>query len=584
MRLLEQIRGGLQTGWVHQNIAIGCAVGLLALGIGGYTVWTLNQESDSPTGVTMRQHTNIHDANLLTGQWSYLSGSSREDDGLRIKPVDFTIVEQDGSGGQTNPPINLYGTHLERATEFQIAATMRGLQGGASMQLYGQPPIIADEFRIERESVRVTLHGAKLSVSIWDGNNQMPVAMHAFDLPTDTDDQKSIELGIAHQDDTLRFAINNQVIGEVPAQSVFRKQSVWFGFDAEQDDWLLTSLTAHGMNGRTFSVVDGATLHVAPDADSLQRLAAEKRDGFTVGAALALPYAMSDPAYARAAFGGTFGALTPENALKWQVVEPKRDTFSFAEGDALVSLAKRHDMKVQGHTLVFGEANPRWVQELPKDQVEAVMLEHIKKVVTHYKGDMWTWDVVNEPFDDEEWSELRQHVWYRAMGEDYIAKAFKAAHAADPNALLFINEYGLEEDGDRWEAMLALVTRLKKQGVPIDGVGFQAHVYEAGDKIDAAVLREHIRELADRGLKSRVSEMDVYDDDGTAVQSQQYKDIFLACLSEPNCISWTTWGVSDRYDFFKDDDGSIQQGHDYLWSTDMKPTAPLTTLLEALRK
>jgi endo-1,4-beta-xylanase len=315
----------------------------------------------------------------------------------------------------------------------------------------------------------------------------------------------------------------------------------------------------------------------------------------TMGAAMALGSAVSDPAYATVAFGGTFGSMTTENALKWQFVHPQENTYTFQEGDALVVLAKRHNMKIHGHALVFGEANPRWVQDLPvateadKDKVKQVMLDHIKTVVGHYKDKMSTWDVVNEPladndnFDTDNGYTLRRHKWYQAMGQDYIAQAFQAAHAADPKAKLFINEYGMEEDGERWDTMYALVSQLKSQGVPIDGVGFQSHVYESGDRISAVVLRKHMQQLAKIGLLSRVSENDVYSDDGQTVQAQQYADVFSACLHEPSCISYTTWGVSDRYDTFRDDDGSIQYGQDFLWSDTMTPT-PAVTKLQALLK
>jgi endo-1,4-beta-xylanase len=240
-------------------------------------------------------------------------------------------------------------------------------------------------------------------------------------------------------------------------------------------------------------------------------------------------------------------------------------------------------MKVQGHTLVWGEANPAWVRQLPADQLEKAMLDHIKITADHFKGKVASWDVVNEPFDDDEWDALRPTIFYKAMGESYIAKAFIAAHEADPEAKLYMNEYGLEEDGWRWDNFLALVTKLKKEGVPIHGVGFQAHVYESRDKIDPTVLRKHIQQLAAIGVNARVSEMDVYSDDGVRIQSQQYRDILNACLAEPNCVSWTTWGVSDRYDYFRDDDGSIQTGEDFLWNSRLQPNPMVKTLQDLLR-
>ncbi|MET0779300.1 MAG: endo-1,4-beta-xylanase, partial [Candidatus Saccharimonadales bacterium] len=384
---------------------------------------------------------------------------------------------------------------------------------------------------------------------------------------------KDARLSVAHDDGKIRISVNGQQITEVSDGGIFADGFVWFGFDATGTGFKVSSLDAKGIGAATFKTADSSTLRVQrKDPNGLQTLAAKKRSGFTVGAAMALAPIVSDASYANAAFGGSFGALTPENTMKWQFIEPQQGVFDFKEGDALVQLAKRHGMKVHGHTLVFGEANPAWVRSLPADQLEAVMTNHIKKTLTHFKGNVYSWDVVNEPFDDDQWDQFRPNIWYNALGDSYINKAFTAAREADPGALLFMNEYGLEEDGNRWNAFLALVTKLKADGVPIDGVGFQSHVYEPGDKINPAVLRKHMQQLAALGVKSRVSEMDVYSADGQSTQASQYSAIFQACLDEPSCISWTTWGVSDRYDYFTDDDGSIQQGSDFLWNDKMKPT------------
>ncbi|HEV7453735.1 MAG TPA: endo-1,4-beta-xylanase [Candidatus Saccharimonadales bacterium] len=574
MRIFNILQRTRQTkGWIHRNAVMGACVALiLAGGIGGYMAL-----ADSPkyiaANVTLHTSGAIDKNDLLSGQWGYLPGSKQEDGGLLIKPDSFQIVKQDGSGGQANPPVNEYGTHLENATDFTITAQLADVAatGKAAMQLYGQVPIIADEFRVERKSVRVELDGNNLNVNLWDGSKQTAALTQS--LPLATPIAKDARLEVTHAAGKIQISVNGQQVTEIDDSGVFADGFVWFGFDATGSSFKISNLDAKGVGAATFKTADSSTLRVQrKDPNGLQSLAAKKRSNFTVGAAMALPPTVSDASYANAAFGGNFGALTTENAMKWQFIEPQQGVFDFKEGDALVQLAKRHDMKVQGHTLVFGEANPAWVRNLPAGQLEAAMTNHIKKTLTHFKGNVYSWDVVNEPFSDDQWDQFRTNIWYNAMGESYISKAFTTAHDADPGALLFMNEYGIEEDGDRWNAFLALVTKLKAGGVPIDGVGFQSHVYQSSDKIDPAVLRKHIQQLAAIGVKSRVSEMDVYSDDGQSVQASQYSAIFQACLDEPGCISWTTWGISDRYDYFIDDDGSIQQGNDFLWNDKMKPT------------
>jgi endo-1,4-beta-xylanase len=535
--------------------------------------------NSSPVSV---QKKTVANGELLTGQWVYLPGSFRENNGITIKPAQFSIVEQDGSNGQPSPAINAYGTHLEGVSDIAITARMQNLHNPASVQLYGQLPVVADEFRVEHKSIKATIDGNKLTISLWDGSGQTPVITREADITGNAAADRT--LTITCQKGTLQFAVDGQTLIDIADSKVFGDGNIWFGFDASITEWFLASLTAEGLNGKTFQNVDSSTVAItAPATDGLQQLVVKKRPDFTIGAAMAIGPAVSDPSYAQVAFGGQFGALTPENAMKWQFTEPVRGLYTFQEGDALVALAQRNNMKVQGHTLVFGEANPAWVRQLPPDQLERAMVDHIKIVVGHYKGKVATWDVVNEPFDDDEWDQLRPHLWYQSMGDSYIAKAFTAAHDADPDALLFMNEYGLEEDGSRWDNFLALVAKLKEQGVPIHGVGFQAHVYEAGDKINPDVLRKHFQQLASIGVKARVSEMDVYIEDGTAVQAQQYGDILNACLSEPNCISWTTWGVTDKYNYFKDDDGSIQTGDDFLWNQRLQATPAVKRMQDLLR-
>lgn len=585
MNILKKIQPNLHIEWKAPRLwVVAPSIALVAFGcVGAYWLLSSKTTPAPPTKVLARSTPKIPKvdaSDLLRGQWSYLPGAQKATSGLTMQPEAFAIVKQDGSAGQSNTPVNLFGTHLEGVSDFTITAHLSTVHGKVGMQLYGQVPIIADEFRVGRPSLRLELDSNKLNISLWSGSQQTPTLTQSFTATVDAKPQ----LTVTHSGNQLSVAIGGQTLTTFSDSGVFKDGMVWFGFDASDGTFALDALNAKGVNGKTFRTVDSSTMQVSSvGGDALQALASKKRSDFTIGAAMALAPAVSDAAYAQTAFGGNFGALTPENAMKWQFTEPQKGVFDFKEGDALVALAKRHNMKVQGHTLVFAEANPRWVREVPKDQLEQVMTNHIKEVVGHYKGQVASWDVVNEPFDDDEWDQLRPHLWYQAMGQGYIAKAFTAARQADPNALLFMNEYGIEEDGDRWDALLALVTKLKQQGVPIDGVGFQAHVYESGDKISASVLRKHIQQLAAIGVKARVSEMDVYDEDGTAVQSQQFSTILKACLDEPNCISWTTWGVSDRYDYFIDDDGSIQQGHDFLWDENMKPTPAVTALLQVLR-
>jgi len=516
----------------------------------------------------------------LSSGWTYLPGTTVQNDTLLVSERTFAIVNQDGSGGQANPPVNLYGKHLKVSGGFVVNAQLQNpALTKATLRLYGDVPTIMDEFRIEPKSVRVTLNGATLTVERWDGNTIQPAYSRTFPVKPATQNQ----LRITRQNGQIAVNVGGIAVGTIPEQGVFAAGNVWFGAESQGGSWTLSNLTVGPLAGGTVQTIDTSALPTATKkVGGLQDLASKRRPGFLIGAAAALAPLAADDSY-RQTLVDNFNLVTTENALKWQFVHPAPNTYDFHEGDALVDFAARNGIKVHGHTLVFGEANPQWVQKLPASEREAVMLDHIKTVVGHYKGKIASWDVVNEPFDDETWDQLRPHLWEQAMGDQYIPKAFQAAHQADPTALLFMNDYGLEEDGDRWDAMLGLVTKLKKQGVPIDGVGFESHVYTAADKINGSVLRKHFQQLAAVGLKARLSEMDVYSEDGQAVQASQYSQVLAACLNETNCISFGSWGVSDRYDWFKDDDGSVQQGQDLLWDNNMQPTPAVGAMLQVLR-
>ena len=531
---------------------------------------------------------------LLSSGWNHVPGITPQSDGLHVGHLGRAIVQQDGKPGQANPAVNLYGTHLRTGDTFTLNATIKDVEGGASLRLYNDAPVVLDEFRVEPKSLELVFTDKGLTASVWNGyKNQSLYVQRPTQTQTATFTlQPSNQITVQYQGKTTNVLVNGQQVATLATNRLFTG-NVWFGASAVNpgDSWVLGDLSAAPTSGVTAVNVQNQPVHTK-NAQGLQTLASAKRPGFLVGAAMAIGPAVADSQYASLAFGGDFGQLTTENALKWQFSEPQPGVFDFSEADALVALAAKNRLTVHGHTLVFGEANPKWVQDLPtataadKQRVKQVMTDHITRTVGHFKGKISSWDVVNEPladFDAPVASDgLRQHIWYKAMGASYIATAFTAAHQADPSAKLYLNDFGLEEDGDRWDTLLALVTQLKSQGVPINGVGFEAHIYESGDEINPAVLRSHIQTLARLGLTVRISEMDVYDDNGTAAQAAQYADVFTACLSEPNCVSWSTWGITNRYDMWQDDSSRLQYGQDLLWDAQARPTPAYTRIQQSL--
>ncbi len=286
--------------------------------------------------------------------------------------------------------------------------------------------------------------------------------------------------------------------------------------------------------------------------------AAADSSGRLFGAALQSTYLVSDKVYAEVA-GTEFGYMTPEWEMKWEATEPYPGRFDFSAPDALVDFAEKHELKIKGHTLVWHYSLPSWVSELETaEDLRAAMLNHIQTVVAHYAGKVVAWDVVNEVFDDHDPSGYRHTVFYDQLGEGFIDEAFVAAHEADPDALLFYNDYDLERSPSKLDATVTLVERLLDAGVPLDGVGIQMHAAAEGDPTPES-LAETLARFTDLGLLVNFSELDVRV--GTVagdlatkleVQRARYHDLVAVCVANPRCQSITTWGVTDAHTWLDD--------------------------------
>ena len=163
-------------------------------------------------------------------------------------------------------------------------------------------------------------------------------------------------------------------------------------------------------------------------------------------------YKLSDSVYSTI-LDREFNMVTPENEMKWDATEPSQNSFSYGSADQIVSHAQSHNMRIRGHALAWHSQQPGWVQSLSGTALRNAMLNHITNVATHYKGKIFSWDVVNEAFSDNGDGSRRQSN-LQATGNDWIEAAFKAARAADPGAKLCYNDYNT----DNW-------SHAKTQGV-----------------------------------------------------------------------------------------------------------------------
>jgi endo-1,4-beta-xylanase len=202
------------------------------------------------------------------------------------------------------------------------------------------------------------------------------------------------------------------------------------------------------------------------------------RNDFLIGASLNRREIYEEDPRVTSLIVSQFNTITPENILKWTLVHPAPDNYDFGAADRYVAFGEKHRMFTVGHTLVWHNQTPPWVFQdekgKPTDRETLLkrLRDHITTVVGRYRGRIKGWDVVNEALNQD--GTMRQSPWMKIIGEDYLAKAFEFAHEADPGAQLYYNDYDLELPAKR-KGAIALITRLRAQGVPITAIGLQNH-------------------------------------------------------------------------------------------------------------
>ncbi len=251
-------------------------------------------------------------------------------------------------------------------------------------------------------------------------------------------------------------------------------------------------------------------LCTAVTADTPQTLKDAYKGDFVIGVAMNAAQITGEDQSGDALIESQFNSISPENALKWIVVHPQPDKYDFDLADKYVAFGLEHHMFIHGHNLVWHSQVPQWVFHddkgdlLSRDALLARLHDHILTVVGRYKGKINSWDVVNEALNED--GTLRQSLWYKIIGPDYIEKAFQYAHEADPNVQLFYNDYNLTNEPKR-EGAIALIKKLQTEGIPITGIGLQDH-----DHLTVPTVEQEdatITAFADLGLKVAISELDV---------------------------------------------------------------------------
>jgi endo-1,4-beta-xylanase len=290
-----------------------------------------------------------------------------------------------------------------------------------------------------------------------------------------------------------------------------------------------------------------------------------------------------------------FNSITPENAMKMGPIHPEENRYNWRDADSIVAFAVKNGMRIRGHNLCWHSQAPVWIfkgsdgQTVTREVLLQRLHDHIFSVVGRYKGKIYAWDVVNEAISDRQDERLRNSQWLKICGEEYIAKAFQWAHEADPDALLFYNDYN-EINADKREKIFRLVKGLKDAGVPIHGIGLQGHW--AINEPSREQLDSTLKRFADLGLNIHITELDISvypkehnarerrpGDDKTefsAEKEQKQLEVYKMCFDlfrkyRKSISSVTFWNISDRNSWL--DNFPVRGRKDYplLFDRDLQP-------------
>jgi endo-1,4-beta-xylanase len=281
-----------------------------------------------------------------------------------------------------------------------------------------------------------------------------------------------------------------------------------------------------------------------------------------------------------------FGSLTAENAMKMGPIHPNENTYNWEPADKIVNFAQDNGMKMRGHTLCWHNQVPAWLfvdggGKPSKELLLKRLKDHITAVVGRYKGKIYAWDVVNEAIDDDDAKFLRESDWSSICGEDFIVKAFEYAHEADPNALLFYNDYNTEQPAKR-EKIYNLLKKLLDAKVPVHGVGLQGH-WSINDP-SSTELANSIEKFASLGVQVQITELDVsvyewgktetpgFTAEREQKQLEQYKMIFEVLRKHKTSLTGVTfWNISDKSSWLDNFPVKGRKNYPLLFDENLKP-------------
>lgn len=291
-----------------------------------------------------------------------------------------------------------------------------------------------------------------------------------------------------------------------------------------------------------------------------------------------------------------FNSMTPENAMKMGPIHPRENQYNWAGADSIAAFTKRNNLKLRGHTLCWHSQTPRWFftdsatgKQVTKEVLLQRLKDHITTVVARYKGVIYAWDVANEVISDKADEYFRPSLFYQICGEEFVAKAFEYAHAADPDALLFYNDYN-EISPVKREKIIRMVKDLQAKGIPIHGIGLQGHW--AVNEPSREQLDKTLADFSSLKLNMQVTELDIsvypkehnardrkaadYDTAFSAEKEAKQIEVYKMCFElfrkyREHITTITFWNISDRNSWL--DNFPVRGRKDYplLFDKNLKP-------------
>lgn len=560
--------------------AVTASLALPNMGLRGYIGDLLQPEYDISHGPEVKPMFDL-DVQPIKGTFDVLQtfadnqtpGVSAESRGLLLEPLDMKIINKHPPTKDyvDNPPVNVMG-YIRTDGDFAVSTTVESY-APVHVQLYGKVPKLMDDNRYEYARLDCELSDTTLRVKRCS-DKLLGDQERVFRLPHASSQHT---LDVQKLGDKLVFMVDGYEVGDMNEGGIFDDGTLWFGLNSLESYAHVSDMTYKeiGRGPQLSGYWNAGLLRVQPSqGDALQGLVDARGFDLKMGSAVSLYPLLTDPQYAQVMLGGNYKMLTIENAMKELYLMSMNGTWEPRHALSLIKIIRDHGILVHGHTAIYDKAMHKSIEQMPTDthadkmRVAQYIEDHIVKFGEAFGQYLYSCDVTNEVMDGfgPEWLgslrqlkflpnsdyygvRLRDNVFVRALGREWVALAFKTAAQVMPKTKLGLNEYGIEsEPYARGKMVFDLADYIEDYGGRVDYIGLQTHIYHEEWFIIRAIYRDLLNEARVRGRKLRTSELDVTDVKGEVAQGLQYQLVLEEALRHPDVMeAFITWGSDDRY-------------------------------------